>query len=275
MKPELIVEFTKMHGAGNDFIVIDNRFYHFSEEDLSLLARRWCSRTEGIGADGILAFEAPVKDAHDYRMRYVNADGSKATMCANGARCLALFAPRSGLETRVLTFESDAGLYRAEVTGDERVRLFVPPPRDYSGEIALKEVKPPLSLSYVWTGTEHVVGFVDDIETVNVAKEGRAIRNDAALAPAGANVNFVESREGALHVRTYEKGVEAETRSCGTGAIASAVVARLKHIIDEPEVEVYMPGGALTVGAALDKDALRDVYLEGPAATVFRGTFEY
>lgn len=279
MPQPLIIEFVKMEGAGNDFIVLDTRFVHFGDDELARLARTLCPRRTGIGADGLLAFTPAEKDAHDYRMRYVNADGSWATMCGNGARCLARFARRAGIDKPDLTFESDAGVYRASVPDPDEgpVRLFVPAPRDFRPDITLASADPETPVHYVWTGTEHAVCLVNGLEAVDVEGRGRAIRHDPALAPAGANANFVEvvdARSGAIRVRTYEKGVEAETRACGTGALAAGVVARLTGAVDGNTLSVEMHGGALTVGIGFDGDRISDLYLEGPARTVFRGTVE-
>lgn len=286
MTRPLVVEFAKMHGAGNDFVVVDNRFFHFSDAELSTLARWWCPRRTGIGADGLLALAPPSEAGHDYRMRYVNADGSRARMCGNGARCLARFAREAGLgDGEVLTFASDAGVYRARVPASRSapVRLYVPPPEDFVPRVELageqEEVLP--SVHYVWTGTEHAVCFVDDVAQVPVEAWGRAIRRDAALAPAGANADFVQvvavgdgEGNGALRVRTYEKGVEAETQACGTGALAAAVVARLLGRIETGAIPVHMPGGTLRAGLEVDAGAVTELYLEGPVAKVFRGTVD-
>ena len=284
MKKKLVVPFEKMNGAGNDFIVIDNRFFHFTDEELSALAARWCPRRTGVGADGLLAFARPQDAAaHDYRMRYFNADGSRATMCGNGGRCLARFARDAGLAQETFVFESDAGVYRAQLVdeqdlGEQSVRLFVPPPQRFAPRFQLKSG---VALPFIWTGTEHVVRFVEDAAAAPVAAEGRSIRQDAALAPAGANVNFVQVAEaggpGALArlvVRTYEKGVEAETQACGTGALAAAVTARLTGRAQAEQIDVQMPGGRLRVGFRLEGEAVRDLYLEGPVAYTFRGTLE-
>ena len=281
----LVVEFTKMHGAGNDFIVVDNRFFHFSDEELSALAARWCPRRTGIGADGLLALAPPQSDEHDYRMRYFNADGSRARMCGNGARCLARFARASGVGHERMSFESDAGVYRVRVSDKPAgaVRLYVPPPENFEPDFDLARVptSAPSPIHYVETGTEHTVCFVDDLAQVPVEEWGRAIRRDAALAPEGANVNFTQvvadgSGEAAeaLRVRTYEKGVEAETQACGTGALAAAVVARLLGHVDADVVPVHMPGGTLRVGMKLEETTITGLYLEGPAKKVFRGTVD-
>jgi diaminopimelate epimerase len=286
MSRPLIVDFVKMHGAENDFIIVDNRFFRFSDAELSILAAEWCPRRTGIGADGLLALAPPESEEHDYRMRYFNADGSRATMCGNGARCLARFARDAGLDANPLTFESDAGVYRAEVIEgpDPRIRLYVPPPEDYAAHVALKhDDHEPAAIDYVWTGTEHAVCFVDDLPATPVEEQGQVIRHDDAFAPTGANANFVEVLAGGraetgdtarLAVRTYEKGVEAETRACGTGALAAAVVARKQSRVNTDRIAVEMPGGTLIAGVQWEGDRIGSLYLEGPATYVFRGTVE-
>ena len=279
MNRKLVLEFTKMNGAGNDFVVIDNRFYHFSAEELSDLAKRLCPRRFGVGADGILAFAHPSEAENDYRMLYYNADGSRGSMCGNGARCLARFARDAGMMREELRFESDAGLYMAVVDEEDRsrVRLFVQPPRDFKAITLDQPLHDGLSEAYyIWPGVEHVVFFVEDVASTPVEEWGRAYRRDEILAPAGANVNFVEVRltgsPVSLVVRTFEKGVEGETLACGTGAMASALVARLTGRIDTVPADVQMPGGLLRVGFAVNGQKVTDLYLEGPAETVYRGT---
>jgi len=270
-----------MNGAGNDFIVIDNRFFHFSDDEMSGLARRLCRRRFGIGADGVLAFNPPREENHHFRMRYVNADGSIGTMCGNGARCLARFARRTGIEVDEMHFETDAGVLRALVPAEEGepVRIYLSPPRDFAEHVELVSdaARAAGAVHYIWTGTEHAVCFVEDVAAAPVALWGPAIRRDAKLAPNGANVDFVElsdAGEARLRVRTFEKGVEGETYACGTGAVASAVAARLMGHIKEDRVEVEMPGGTLVVGFGFAHGKIEDVYLEGPADVVYRGTFE-
>ena len=277
MSKNLTVEFTKMHGTGNDFVVLDNRWYRFSDEELSDLGAAWCPRRYGIGADGLLALAAPDDESVAYRMRYVNADGSWAAMCGNGARCLARFAVRAGMGGPTLQFESDAGRYRAEVPTDEGapVRLYVPSATRLIADPELATGVPEAleGLHFVHTGTEHLVAFVSDIDTVPVEKWGRMLRQDSALQPAGANVNFVAVTDGDLQVRTYEKGVEAETPSCGTGVLAAAVVAVATERVPSGHVKVHTPGGVLFAGTGSGPNS-EEQYLEGPVATPFRGTME-
>ncbi len=273
---ELVVEFTKMNGAGNDFIVIDNRFYRFSDEELSGFAKRLCPRRTGIGADGLLAFNPPNETACDFRMRYVNADGTIGTMCGNGARCLVLFARQAGMDAPALRFETDAGVFRAASLACGLVRVHQPALADYAPrrELASLANTDIAEAHYIWTGTEHLVCFVDCAADVPAVCWGHALRQDEALAPAGANIDFVEvAGEDRLLVRTYEKGVEAETLACGTGAIASAVVARIVRRTESDRIHVDMPGGRLTVGFLLEEGEVRDIYLEGPAEAAFRGSF--
>ena len=275
-RPALVVPFTKMSGAGNDFVVLDNRFLRFSDDELEEAARRWCPRRTGIGADGLLALDDA--DGADFRMRYRNADGSLGTMCGNGARCLARFAARAGLgrgdgDAVALDFETDGGPYRARVSGRAAsgpVALDVPPARDLGPTDGHPDV------TRVWTGTEHAVVFVPDVDAADVATRGPALRRDPAFEPTGTNVDFVEVAGPArLRVRTFEKGVEAETLACGTGAVASALAAHAAGRLgasDRHEVAVEMPGGTLTVGFDDDRQS---VTLAGPAETVYEGTVEW
>lgn len=274
MSRALTVEFAKMHGAGNDFVVLDNRWYRFSDDELSALAADWCRRRYGVGADGLLALADTDGDAA-YRMRYVNADGSWATMCGNGARCLARFAVRAGMEGPDLAFDTDAGRYYAHVPpGDDApVRLYVPEATRLALNFGLDGSLPDGldAAHFVHTGTEHLVAFVDDLEAVPVERWGRQLRRDAALGGPGANVNFVTVGDGELRVRTYEKGVEAETLSCGTGVLAAAAVAQAADRVGGGDTTVRTPGGVFAVGRAQTVRGEAS-YLEGPVATVFRGT---
>lgn len=283
MARRLILEFTKMNGAGNDFIVIDNRFYHFSDRELAGIARHYCRRRFGVGGDGLLALSVAADSDHDYRMRYLNADGSIGTMCGNGARCLARFARQSGINRDNMVFESDAGLYRVHAPDNpfEPVRLFVQPPRNFQPDLKLvsRASEQAGSLHYIWTGVEHLVCFVSNVEEAPVNEWGPLFRRDEALGPAGANVNFVEivedsSARARIRVRTFEKGVEEETLACGTGAMASAVVSRLLGFIGSTQVAVEMPGGTLGVGFKIVNDEVQDLFLEGPAEFVYRGSLE-
>ncbi len=259
-----------MNGAGNDFVVLDNRFYAFSEADLGALARDLCRRTESIGADGLLALDTGT-DGADFRMHYHNADGSRATMCGNGARCLVRFAAASGIEADPVTFDTDAGRYHARTLASGEVALTVPPP----ARLRAVDLAGGLAATFVWTGTEHVVVFVSSAARAPVESLGPLLRRDPALGGAGANVNFAEvTGPDRLRVRTFEKGVEAETRACGTGAIAAAAAALATRRLRATPIFVEMPGGTLRVDLPASPDDGVACALTGPAETTFRGTAE-
>lgn len=282
-----VIEFTKMSGAGNDFIVIDNRFYHFSNTELSELARRLCARRKGIGADGLLALAADESGDVDFLMVYYNADGSRGSMCGNGARCLGRFARSTGIEGPEMIFDSDAGRYRIIVPENNLndIRLYVPGYSDYRRGVEL-ECRPEtgkFDADYLWTGTEHLVCWVDDVSTTDVQSLGLLLRSDPSLAPPGVNVDFAEyvygnkakpGTEPTVRVRTFEKGVEEETLACGTGAIAVSLSGLLRGIIHSNPVAIEMPGGRLIVGFEGSVERPENLYLEGPAEIIYRGTVE-
>ncbi|MCY4205524.1 MAG: diaminopimelate epimerase [Bacteroidetes bacterium] len=275
MSRALIIEFVKMSGAGNDFIVLDNRFYGFSDSELSSLAKKACPRRTGIGADGLLALAAAELPDADYRMIYINADGSEGTMCGNGARCLAKFAFKTGLCKDVANMQTSSGICEVHISEEGPVRIYQDFPLNYNNSIVLQSEVPAeiQSVHYLWPGTQHIVCFVSDVDQLPVEHWGPRFRNDPGLGPEGANINFVSmvsnSGEKYLHVRTYEKGVEEETLACGTGAIASVVAAHHSGIITVDVCKVKMPGGILTVGLKGNR-----IFLEGPAETVYRGSMK-
>ncbi|MCS7083104.1 MAG: diaminopimelate epimerase [Bacteroidetes bacterium] len=264
------IPFWKMCGAGNDFVVVDNRALGLELELQPRWAVRLCERRFGIGADGLLLLESDPEYA--FRMRYYNADGSRARMCGNGARCLAYFAWAHGIPDDPVVFRTDSGPYRASRSGPERVRLYWP---------ELGPWRPGLTVDgwpacWIDTGTEHlVVGPLADVDGLEVNQLGPRLRAHPDLGPEGANVNFVAPiGPDALRVRTYERGVEAETLACGTGALAAALVAYRLGWIGSLPVQVHMPGGVLTVGGEPTPEGRWiNLYLEGPVQVTFAGTF--
>ena len=272
------LQFTKMNGAGNDFVLLDNR-----RADLHLEAAaiaRLCDRHRGVGADGVLLVE-PADGPHaEYRMRYYNADGGEAEMCGNGARCFARFATRlettggsAGKET--LRFETPAGLIQARLDG-ERVRLDMSQPTAGMALGALELDGQTLPEAYFLnTGVPHVVVPVPDVERVDVYPAGRAIRYHARFAPRGTNANFIETLgPGEIVLRTYERGVEGETLACGTGATASALIhAERLGLLGSVTVAVRVRSGdVLQIGCErIGPFDFRDVTLGGPAEFVFNG----
>lgn len=278
MSKGLVLEFTKMHGAGNDFIVIDNRFYRFSRPELSDLAVRFCERRLGVGADGLLALDVPDTNDVDYRMRYHNADGSLGEMCGNGARCLAAFARDGGIESDPLVFSSDAGTYEARIIDGTppSVRLDFEGPSEVNLRFTTVEVEPGMALdfAYVVAGVPHAVRFVDDVAHVPVDRWGRSVHDHESFASTrGSNVDFVQvsNSDGldVLDVRTFERGVEGETLACGTGALSSVAAASARGLIGGRDAVVRMPGGEMRAGYV---DGGSAMFLEGPVAFVYRGT---
>ena len=266
-----MLRFTKMDGAGNDFILIDNRA---GDVDLnrSQIARL-CDRHRGIGADGILLLENP-SDHADFRMRYFNADGGEAEMCGNGARCFARFADRAAGPLQSLSFETPAGVIGAQLVG-ELVTLQMSQPKDMRLGLELPLAGEKIRSSYVDSGVPHVVVPVARIDDVDVRSLGAALRHHPMFAPRGANANFSEQR-GPRHIaiRTYERGVEDETLACGTGVVASAILFAANADIAGP-IDVLVRGGdTLQVDFKRNGDQISNVTLTGPADFVFDGAIE-
>lgn len=256
--------FTKMHGAGNDFIVVDDRALVFPIGDTAFL-RRVAARKTGIGCDGIILLQP--SEIADLKMRFINPDGNEVGMCGNGARCFARRAFDLGAVPKKMVIETRAGIVRAEVMG-KTICLTLTDPSDWRWTLDAGMEWP---VDFVNTGVEHAVVRVDDLETVDVHVLGGKLRHHGLFAPAGTNANFVKvEADATLSLRTYERGVEAETLACGTGAVAAALVAARHDWIQLP-VAVHCAGGYdLTVG--LDAG---NVTLSGGATTVFEGEVEY
>ncbi|HNT36429.1 MAG TPA: diaminopimelate epimerase [bacterium] len=264
-----VLNFTKMSGLGNDFIVFDNRDGAIPPSEYPAIAKRLCPRRISVGADGILVLENHPE--FDFRMHYLNPDGTEA-MCGNGARCLVRFAHLLGVISDETVFLADDGAHRAFVR-PEVIRLELTSPRDVRLNIALDLGGLGNFIShFVNVGVPHAVIFVNDLQAVDVNRVGRMIRYHQEFAPAGTNVNFVMVKDrGNIEVRTYERGVEDETLACGTGSTASALVAGLLDLA-EPPVHIFTrSGGSLSVDYTRDADAIRDVFLTGDATVVYKG----
>lgn len=284
------VKFYKYQGAGNDFLIADNREGHLKEIDGVLYAEGWsksiaeiCDRRYGVGADGVMLLEN--SDSYDFRMAYYNSDGSGGMMCGNGGRCIVAFAADRGIGH--FDFEAADGFHRANIVKDDHgvktVRLQM---KDVSGMEhydRLAGVSVPSKGYFLDTGTRHYVRFVEGLDSYDIVSEGRNIRVKAhELGPIGANVNFVEPLgEGIIKVRTYEKGVEDETFACGTGIVASAMASYVHGV--RPRVSEGEDGhlnALYTVHAKRDILAVsfdaasegvwsaKNVWLTGPAAFV-------
>lgn len=259
------IDFMKYEGAGNDFVMIDNREGRFAAEPA--LIARLCDRHRGVGADGLMTLE---EDAALCVMRYFNADGSEGEMCGNGARCFALFARHLGLCGESCRFRAHDGGHTARLPEADADRGTV--------ELGMKNVSAITEGDGWWfldTGVPHYVEFVPRVDTVDVAARGRVIRHDTARFPDGTNVDFVETTGiGTLRMRTYERGVEAETLACGTGATAAAIVTNHVFQPDTDRFRIEVPGGELAVAFRHrpGTQTYTDIVLTGPARRVFAGT---
>lgn len=266
-----MLRFTKMNGAGNDFVLIDNRLgdLRLAPEQISKI----CDRHRGVGADGVLLLERAMNGA-DFRMRYYNADGGEAEMCGNGARCFARYAGRVAGAAETLSFETPAGVIGATLQG-ELVRLEMSEPKDVRVAITIPLSDGPIAAHFVNSGVPHVVVPVDGLEGVDVRGLGSAIRRHEMFEPKGTNANFVEERgERQISIRTYERGVEDETLACGTGVVASALIYAAVNDIDGP-IDVLVRGGSeLQVDFQKEGDQFKNVTLTGPADFVFEGSID-
>lgn len=267
--PPMLLNFTKMNGAGNDFIMVDNRegVIALQKEGIA----RLCDRHRGVGADGLIAVE-PAQNGADFRMRYYNADGGEAEMCGNGARCFARFASRLGGMAAAISFETIAGVITAKLLGD-RVQLQMSQPKDLALNISLSVAGKQIIAHFVNTGVPHAVIPVPDLEAVDVRKIGAAVRFHEHFAPKGTNANFLQwMDERSQAIRTYERGVEDETLACGTGVVASALIRHQLTHAPSP-IAVQVKGGeTLEVGFEWDGEKYSSVTLTGPADFVFDGS---
>ena len=273
MKGKIV--FVKLEAAGNDFILIDNCLYRINSKDrLGDLARQMCGRKFGIGADGLLVKER--SQAADVRMRIFNSDGSEAQMCGNGARCFAynFFSRIKTKKDLFVTLETKAGLVKAQVSGD-RVRINITAPRDLKLDIPLIVGGRAIKSNFINTGVPHAVIFVQGLDKIDVNVLGREIRYHRCFAPAGANVDFVEVlNRDTIQIRTYERGVEAETLACGTGSIAAALIASLKIKEEINKIKVHTAGGEiLKVDFEHNRSGFKDVWLEGKVRLVYKGEY--
>lgn len=256
------LKFYKYHGAGNDFVIIDNRNKIFNAEDHNLI-EAICHRRFGVGADGLLLLEN--EEGYDFRMVYFNSDGYEATMCGNGGRCIVAFAARLGIISNNARFIASDGPHEAIVISNDIIDLHM---------IDVKNVKTLTDGYFLNTGVPHLVHFVDDLHVIDVNLEGRQLRYDARFQPEGTNVDFVSHNGDDLIVYTYERGVESETLACGTGIVASALSAALKDNKLEGEYKITAKGGNLSVRFKKANNHFEEVWLKGPAKHVYTGIIE-
>ena len=256
------IHFDKYQGAGNDFILLDNREGNYT--NLTMEQRKsLCNRNMGIGADGLILIVNSTEA--DFEMRYFNSDGNLSTLCGNGGRCAVAFAHHKKMIGEETRFKAIDGIHRAQLVSSDLVRLEMQEVHSFTTYDTAVVTD---------TGSPHYVQLVKEAATIDVQKEGAAIRYSEAFAPEGINVNFVEKKtEQHFVIRTYERGVENETLACGTGAVAAALVL---HFLGETggatQVELQTPGGVLNVDFELNQQTYQNVHLQGPATFVFSGT---
>lgn len=268
----MTLEFTKMSGAGNDFVLIDNRARKVQVTPPQVA--RLCDRHRGVGADGLMLLVPCASGKADWAWDFYNSDGSHAEMCGNGARCFARFIQKLTGVNRQTTFETVAGIITAIFQGD-RVQVSLTRPKDLRLNQQIAASAGPLTVHSLNTGVPHAVIFVTDADQAMVQQIGAEIRYHPHFAPRGTNVNFVQVlAPNSIRVRTYERGVEGETLACGTGVTASALVAARVHHFTPP-IQVRVQGGdRLEVSFAPSGDEFDAVKLTGPADFVFEGRIE-
>lgn len=256
------VKFSKYHGTGNDFVLIDDREEVFPLHNTEII-NHLCHRRFGIGADGLMLVRND--ENFDFRMIYFNSDGNESTMCGNGGRCIVAFSYMLGLIKEKCSFIAIDGVHDAEVVKSDYIRLKM---------IDVNEVEIGKGYFYLNTGSPHYVTFVKEFNDEGIVDDARKIRYNNRFKEIGTNVNFVKPGENDLYVRTYERGVENETYSCGTGVVASAISAGIESKAEKSFHKVQTLGGKLKVSyeADFEKNEFKNIWLEGPAKLVFSGT---
>ena len=256
----MIVEFFKYQGTGNDFIIIDDRKNTFNTKDQELVVAL-CERRLGIGADGLILLKNHKK--LDFEMIYFNSDGNQSTMCGNGGRCIVAFAKMLDIISNETTFMAIDGIHNAKVS-EESIYLQM---KDVNN---IEEVGDGF---FIDTGSPHYIEMVDSLVNLDVIKRGRKIRNSFAFKKDGVNVNFVlDSKD--IQVRTYERGVEDETLSCGTGVVATAIAMHYSNCIEDDFAIINTKGGVLNVTFEEFNGSYRNIWLNGEANMVYAGEFE-
>jgi diaminopimelate epimerase len=256
------LHFYKYQGAGNDFIIIDNREKLFDAKNENLI-ESLCHRRFGVGADGLILLENA--EGFHFRMIYFNLDGREASMCGNGGRCIVAFARKLGLINDSARFIASDGPHEANIDAEGLVDLHM---------IDVNSIEKLTDGYFLNTGVPHLVHFVDDLNVIDVNIEGRQLRYDARFQPDGANVNFVKADGDYLTVYTYERGVEAETLACGTGITAAALSAAVKMNKEEGVFNISAKGGDLSVRFKKENNHFSNIWLKGPAKLVYEGEVE-
>ncbi len=259
-KKNMEITFDKYEGTGNDFVMIDNRNDFFPKNDIKLIAQL-CDRRFGIGADGLILLENDSNS--EFKMVYYNSDGNQSTMCGNGGRCIVAYAKKLNIIKSSATFMAIDGIHHATVSEENSVSLQMK-------DVNFVKLEP--NYSFLDTGSPHHIEMVSEISTIDVKSKGAAIRYSAIYDPAGTNVNFVEQiNEDIFSIRTYERGVEDETLSCGTGATAVAIAMNFSGKTNSNNITINVQGGKLEVSFDKNDSHYSNVSLKGPATFVFQG----
>lgn len=259
----MLLTFYKYQGTGNDFIMVDNRLDSFPKENTQLI-EQLCDRRFGIGADGLILLENHT--TYHFKMVYFNSDGNESSMCGNGGRCLVAFAKQFGIIEATAEFEAVDGYHYAKIIGDELISLQM---KDVDS-IAVHQ-----DYSFLNTGSPHHVQLVSDLKNLDVKTEGAKIRYSDLYGKAGSNINFVHQLENDIFaVRTYERGVEDETLSCGTGVTAVAIAMHQTGKTNNNIIDLNVEGGKLKVQFDVENGNYTNVFLIGPATFVFEGTID-
>jgi diaminopimelate epimerase len=257
----IVMYFYKYHGAGNDFIIINNLNNEFVIENEFI--KKLCHRRLGIGADGLMLLNK--SQNYDFEMQYFNSDGFEGSMCGNGGRCIVAFAKKNGLINEFTKFKAIDGEHEAYIQSDNSVKLKMSD---------VENITSNEKYYFLNTGSPHYVVFVDNVAEIDVFNKGKQIRYSSEFSPAGTNVNFAEICENYIKIRTYERGVEDETLACGTGTVATALSFALKTNLNGKSVNLKTLGGDLKVYFNKKENVFTDIWLEGPTEFVFEGSFE-
>ncbi len=264
-----MIDFWKMSGSGNDFIIIDDREDYIKDENMIQFSKLVCRRKLSVGADGVIFIKKSTK--YDFSWRFFNADGSEAEMCGNGARCVARFAYLNNIASKNMAFETMAGPISAEVMG-RRVKVLLTDPKDLNMDVKLPNLINWNSIDFINTGVPHVVIRIDDLENVPVKEIGKKIRFHDIFSPEGTNVNFMKKvGNNILYIRTYERGVEDETLACGTGSIACAIISAIRDGNISPVEVKTKSGEILKIYFDMDNKKFFNIWLEGDTNIIYKG----
>ena len=255
------INFTKYEGNGNDFIIIDDRKEEFSEDNV-LMISKLCDRKFGIGADGLILLRK--HKVYDFQMIYFNSDGNESSMCGNGGRCLVSYALQLDIDLKTNSFLAIDGVHKFKVVDNEI----------YLKMNDVKDIVVKNGYNFLNTGSPHVVQIVENVDEINVYEQGKKIRRQFQEMN-GVNVNFVSFNNDIIKCRTFERGVENETLSCGTGVVAVALYAFKKKKTSDNKIIVSTNGGSLSVSFKNDGNSFREIWLKGDINKIFDGLIEY